>query len=168
MARSAQLRPGNPRMSKYELIKSIEGQKLNPRTGIPTTDPPVSIPFGGIIQDVTPDRDVDKFIYLGLPYQCPHDILASAITPIDGPEKTAPAPAAEPAVAPPAAVAAAAPAAAAAAPQEAPERALVWEPLNSTQPCCRAKIPGGWLISAGGALAWYPDPEHAWDGASLP
>ena len=37
----------------------------------------------------------------------------------------------------------------------------------------RAKIPGGWLLyatTAGDAasLVFVPDPEHQWDGASLP
>ncbi len=39
-------------------------------------------------------------------------------------------------------------------------------------PMLRAKVPGGWFIqlgsvTAGGAF-FYPDPEHQWDGASLP
>jgi hypothetical protein len=35
----------------------------------------------------------------------------------------------------------------------------------------RAKVPGGWLvrtISDGLAMAFVPDPAHAWDGSSLP
>jgi hypothetical protein len=37
----------------------------------------------------------------------------------------------------------------------------------------RAKIPGGWLVygtTSGGAamIVFVPDPEHQWDGASLP
>ena len=36
----------------------------------------------------------------------------------------------------------------------------------------RAKVPGGWLVqvnllSYSGAF-FYPDPEHIWDGSSLP
>ncbi len=37
----------------------------------------------------------------------------------------------------------------------------------------RAKVPGGWLVfihrgeAAGGAF-YYPDPEHKWDGNTLP
>ena len=36
----------------------------------------------------------------------------------------------------------------------------------------RAKVPGGWFVKAdrtdaGGAF-FYPDPEHTWDGSSLP
>ncbi len=154
-------------MSKYELIKSIEGQRLNPRTGIPTTDPPVSIPFGGIIQDITPDRDMDKFVYLGQRYQCPHDILESAIAPIGAPHAQTTAAVQEPA---PAATSEAPreAQAAAAAPAPANGPKLVWEPLDSSRACSRAKVPGGWLICTDAALAFYPDSKHSWDGASLP
>jgi hypothetical protein len=34
----------------------------------------------------------------------------------------------------------------------------------------RAKVPGGWLVvlwTASAALAFYPDPEHQWDGGTL-
>jgi len=36
----------------------------------------------------------------------------------------------------------------------------------------RAKIPGGWLVgrpdSGGTGTTFVPDPEHKWDGSSLP
>jgi hypothetical protein len=40
----------------------------------------------------------------------------------------------------------------------------------------RAKVPGGWLVSVfwcaiqggGTSLMFYPDPNHEWDGNSLP
>lgn len=33
----------------------------------------------------------------------------------------------------------------------------------------RAKVPGGWLLmSPRGGLSLVPDPQHAWNGASLP
>jgi hypothetical protein len=38
----------------------------------------------------------------------------------------------------------------------------------------RSKIPGGWLVSAAGittqavTITFVPDPEHQWDGNSLP
>jgi hypothetical protein len=35
----------------------------------------------------------------------------------------------------------------------------------------RAKVPGGWLVvtksNSGGGVAFYPDPEHKWDGGSV-
>ena len=36
----------------------------------------------------------------------------------------------------------------------------------------RAKVPGGWLVQVyqpdGCGITFYPDPEHEWDGGSLP
>jgi hypothetical protein len=35
----------------------------------------------------------------------------------------------------------------------------------------RAKVPGGWLVVVihnTSGLTFYPDPEHLWDGNSLP
>ena len=32
----------------------------------------------------------------------------------------------------------------------------------------RAKVPGGWFVQFGGNSFFYPDPEHTWDGSSLP
>ena len=60
---------------------------------------------------------------------------------------------------------------------------LVWETVKSegmekeifapTAPATlRAKVPGGWFVQvsagAGGGAFFYPDPEHNWDGSSLP
>jgi len=46
---------------------------------------------------------------------------------------------------------------------------------NNNSDIYRAKIPGGWLISAtentrqnGLSVAFVPDPDHNWDGNSLP
>jgi hypothetical protein len=60
-----------------------------------------------------------------------------------------------------------------------PARELHWEYLAGTIALERAKVPGGWLVAIeqpttrGGpslhpSLIFYPDPEHAWDGGSLP
>jgi hypothetical protein len=32
----------------------------------------------------------------------------------------------------------------------------------------RAKIPGGWLVATHNGLCFVPDPEHRWNGNSLP
>lgn len=34
----------------------------------------------------------------------------------------------------------------------------------------RAKVPGGWLVvyDDGKSITFYPDPTHAWNGASVP
>ena len=31
----------------------------------------------------------------------------------------------------------------------------------------RAKVPGGWLLTDGDGMTFYPDPQHQWDGGSL-
>jgi hypothetical protein len=140
-------------MDKFTLTKTIEARKLNPRTKVPTGEPPVTIPFGAIIQDLIEDRDIVKFSYLGEPYQCLAEVLQVAMAPIQPARKEA---------------------GAAAAPPETPASAakLQWQLLQSSHgEILRAKVPGGWLILAaggGGALAFYPDPDHRWDGASLP
>ena len=56
-----------------------------------------------------------------------------------------------------------------------PGPVLVWEKLyywDHIDGCWnlsgqRAKIPGGWLMMYNN-LSFVPDPEHRWDGSSLP
>lgn len=37
------------------------------------------------------------------------------------------------------------------------------------KPMMRAKVPGGWLVVYdGNGMAFLPDPNHKWDGSSLP
>ena len=143
---------------KLELNKSIEARKLNKRTGSPTTDPEVVIPYGAFVENVEADRDFERFTYLGELYQCTHTLLASATDPRAW--KAQLAPAAEPATP-----------AASSAGQSAPAAPrLQWELLDSSHaPLLRARVPGGWLIAAGSGagLAFYPDPGHEWDGTSL-
>lgn len=144
-------------MSKYELTKTVEARKLHKRTGVPTPEPPVTIPFGAIIEDLVEDRDVGKFNYLGEPYQCLYEILSTAVAPIQTAEKAPPSEA---------------------VPQAEPRETvgaggtLQWEQLRSTyRAVMRAKVPGGWLVLVngqnGGALTFYPDEKHRWDGSSL-
>jgi hypothetical protein len=61
---------------------------------------------------------------------------------------------------------------------------LVFEPIQARWeaslvkgpvPVGRAKIPGGWLVglmsgtvNAQTVLCFVPDPEHCWDGSSIP
>ncbi len=137
-------------MPKLELSKSIEARKLNRRTRLPTKDPFVAIPYGAIIEDLEQDRDLGSFSYLGELYQCPYTTVAEASRPIEaGPA----APAATAETAPPA----------------ADEQRLRWQALRSTsQPTMRAKVPGGWLVATGGGVTFYPDPNHDWNGGSLP
>ncbi len=56
---------------------------------------------------------------------------------------------------------------------------VIWEVIESTVGrLYRARVPGGWLLlwkewisgyeaGVGGSM-FYPDPEHQWDGNSLP
>jgi hypothetical protein len=140
-------------MDKFGLTKSIEAGKLNKRTGVPTGEPMVTIPFGAIIENLVEDRDVIKFAYHGDPYQCAGEVLRDATVPIERAKKEEP-------------VAAVLPTAV------GPEALLLWKSVKSShREILRAKVPGGWLVLAAGgsdALAFYPDPKHLWDGASLP
>jgi hypothetical protein len=51
-----------------------------------------------------------------------------------------------------------------------------WEQLDSTKglTVLRVPVPGGWLVYASnsyhqhGGITFYPDPDHNWDGGSLP
>jgi hypothetical protein len=140
-------------MSKFELTKTIEARKLNPRTGIPTTGHPVTIPFGAIVEDPVQDRDIRKFTYLGDPYQCPDEMFRVCTVAIAD-TRRAPKPGAQPApveepVTPP-----------------AEEAGVVWEEVTSNWlPMRRAKVAGGWLVAlgdSGAGLVFYADPKHQW------
>jgi len=140
-------------MDRFQLTKTIEAGKLNKRTRIPTGEPMVTIPFGAIIENLVEDRDVVKFAYHGEPYQCEREVLKAATAPIQAAKKEEPV--------------------AEVLPQAVPPQAMLyWKSVNSNhREVLRAKVPGGWLVLASGgsdALAFYPDPEHLWDGASLP
>lgn len=49
------------------------------------------------------------------------------------------------------------------------EELYYWDRLDSrwVSDVDRAKIPGGWLVKRN-AVSFVPDPEHRWDGSSLP
>ena len=68
-------------MAKFELTKSIEARKLNPRTKIPTNEFH-TIPYGGIIDNLVETGDEDQFSYLGEYYQYPSADLKQASRPI--------------------------------------------------------------------------------------
>jgi hypothetical protein len=143
---------------KLELNKSIEARKLNKRTGSPTTDPEVSIPYGAIVENVESDRNFERFTYQGELYRCTRTLLASATDPRAWKAQLAPD----------------AESAALTVPggeQPAPALpGLRWTPVDSGHvPLLRAKVPGGWLMtsSSGAGLTFYPDPDHEWDGTSM-
>lgn len=135
-------------MSKATLNKTIGARKLS-KTGVPTSDPEATIPFGAIIERVERDRSrgLVSFRYLTDTYQCAYDMLASAVDGglEDGAE--AEAPNAEKASAPAAAV--------------GPR--LQFEPVTTNiGPAARAKVPGGWIVRVEQGLTFYPDPDHRW------
>jgi hypothetical protein len=66
-------------MAKFELTKTIEGIKLNKRTMSPLGPELFTLPFGGILENMTEERGRRKFFYLGEPYECPESVIASAI-----------------------------------------------------------------------------------------
>jgi hypothetical protein len=68
-------------MAKFELTKSIEARKLNPRTRVPLNEY-YTIPFGGIIDNLVDKGEVEHFSYLGEHYQYPTDDLKAASRPI--------------------------------------------------------------------------------------
>ncbi|MGO9895510.1 MAG: hypothetical protein ACLPX8_15025 [Bryobacteraceae bacterium] len=140
-------------MPTFTLNKSIEAMKLHARTRTPLGQSE-TIPFGAVIDHVGRDRDTEQFRYLTGLYGCRRDLLESALDPGALQRKEEPAVAAE------------APAAA----KTAPPPDIVFTSLSARpHTVSRAKVPGGWLILINGSAAtFYPDPEHAWDGTTLP
>ncbi len=139
-------------MAKIELSKSIEAIKLNNRTGIPTTEPPVTIPFGAFISNLEHERDYFNFTFLGDRFRCGEDLLRAAMAPVGSKPPEAGRPAA-PSAAP------------------APQASEVeWEEIKSSRyAMARARVPGGWLVCVDlnlrVAITFYPDPEHVWKAA---
>jgi hypothetical protein len=131
--------------------------------------PPVTIPFGAVIEDPELAYDYGKFTFLGQLYRCASDVLEAAMEsqPVDAaPAPPAPAPAApDPAEAAPAPATAAAAEPAASATEAS---GLQWEKLGSSPHLVwRTKVPGGWLVTVDQSVVFYPDTDHQWDGTSL-
>jgi hypothetical protein len=142
---------------KLTLNKSISAVRLNPKTGVPYSEPESNVSFGAILTYRGPDRDFEKFTYMSELYRCPRDVLESAldggkIPTENGANDEAPVAASSGAAAKP-----------------APEAALKFEKLNAgPYAIARAKVPGGWLLASGNSSpTFYPDPDHAWNGESL-
>jgi hypothetical protein len=160
-------------MPNFELIKTVEATKLNKRTGIPTTGPPVTISFGAVIEDLEEDRSYIKFVYLGERYRASADILRPSLREHRPLDEQAPVPG-EPgasAESTTSAGASADPNPALGIENQKPQ--LQWEKLGTNALLTlRSKVPGGWLVAigegTGRALAFYPDERHKWDGSSLP
>jgi len=151
-------------MGKISLNKRIEATKLHERTGAPLAGPEVTIPFGALVESAGTDRDRERFRYLGELYSVKQDIFVAA-TKGDGPEDV-PAAAPAPAQATAPAAPAPAPAAVGVTTGAAPAR-LRFEALEAgAYAVARAKVAGGWLVTYGSGITYYPDPEHLWDGTS--
>ena len=56
-------------MAKFELTKTIEAVKLNPRTLRRLGPQKHTIPYGAILEKLTPDGNMLQFQYLGEPYE---------------------------------------------------------------------------------------------------
>lgn len=114
----------------------------------------MTVPFGAIIDNVDLEGDTRRFTYQGELYRVPEDVLLSAV---DG-GAAAMANGGTAAVPTPALSAKPAPA----------QARIEWKELPSSHhQVLRAEVPGGWLVSTGaGGLAFYPDPDHAWDGTA--
>ena len=136
-------------MPKQTLNKSIFAKKLHHRTLTPLSEPEITIPFGAIVENVRPDRDMMVFYYLTEPYTCPREAFQSAAAGVAAKEETPAAPARQ------------------SVPEPDPAR-LQFEALSSNvQGLSRAKVPGGWLVaSEQGSVTYYPDPKHVWKGDS--
>ncbi|MGD0667455.1 MAG: hypothetical protein ABSB23_07830 [Bryobacteraceae bacterium] len=138
---------------KISLNKWIEATKHHERTGAPMAGPEVTIPFGALVEPMGTERDREKFRYLGELYSARREIFLEATRV----EESAP---------PPVASASARPAPSAA--PGAKEAKLKFERLDAGgYAAARAKVPGGWLVTCGTGVTFYPDPGHEWDGASL-
>ena len=136
-------------MPVFELGKSIESIRLNKRNRLPMGDPPRTIPFGALIDEIRETGDRASFIYLGELYECPADVLRSALiasgtTQPNGSADRAESGAAEAVAKRPA--------------------SLEWEPIACSQGSfSRARVPGGWLLmSEANTMVFIPDQEHAW------
>jgi hypothetical protein len=68
-------------MAKFELTKSIEARKLNPRTKVPMNEYH-TIPYGAIIDNLVEQGDMQQFVYLTEYYQYPKDDLKVSSRPI--------------------------------------------------------------------------------------
>jgi hypothetical protein len=141
------------------LTKMIEATKVHPRTGLPLGVPPVTVPYGALVEPRDVERDRQRFLYLGELHECKLDLFLSATG--GGKSGSADAAALEP---PPASEAETAP-----EPEASSGPRLQWDRVNSSNyTVTRTAVPGGWLVALNGSgLTFVPDAKHLWDGASV-
>ena len=123
---------------------------LNKRTGATLGEPPISLPFGALIDKVEEAGDFYTFNYMSERYRMRKDNVQGALHALG------------------ATAAAAAPSGPSASqPAEPAKPTLFFEKMNSAIAVSRAKVPGGWLVVQGSGIAFVPDVNHEWDGGSL-
>jgi hypothetical protein len=145
-------------VSRYELTKTIEVRKLNKRSGLPLPEPPVLIPFGSMIENLKRERGSVQFTHLFELFEISETVLDSAIREVGAARSEQ----ASTYSAPPARAEPSGEVDAVGAP------GFVWQEVSAAPiRLLRAKVPGGWLLSSNGAVSFYSDPEHAWDGRSM-
>ncbi len=66
-------------MAKFELTKTIEAVKLNARTLRPLGPHKHTIPYGALLEKLTPDGKMLQFRYLGEPYEALESEIKTAI-----------------------------------------------------------------------------------------
>jgi hypothetical protein len=143
-------------MAKFEVTKSVEAVKLNPRTGASLGQHPITLPYGAIIDNVEEVGDYYKFSYLAERYQMKVAAAQGALSPLGGPAERLPLGDTG--------------SGSSSAPVDAgpPKPLLSFETLRTRGlSLSRAKVPGGWLVVNGSGVAFVPDSEHAWDGGSV-
>ena len=149
-------------MSKFELTKSIEARKLKKSSGLPLPEPPATISFGSIIENVKQVGRMARFTFLFNLYETEYSVLELAMKPVRA-ATTEPAAAAEP----PQPAKKPAEASTAAAPAPAREVKFRWEEIATTHGVLlRAKVPGGWLLDRGTGLLFFEDAKYKWDGTT--
>lgn len=159
-------------MLKYELTKSIEGRKVNRRTGNLMQGYPVTIPYGSLLVNVEYAEDIVRFDYLDNRFECPSVVVKGFLHEVVKPTVEMPDAAEPPAVAETMSASAGETPATAARPVDAPVPepasgpALVFEviPIRGLRVGMgRAKVPGGWLVATtSGGVTFLPDAEHTW------
>ena len=136
-------------MPVFELGKSIESIRLNKRNRLPMGDPPRTIPFGALIDEIRETGDRASFVYLGELYECPTDVLRSAMIASGATEPNGSADRPE-----------------SRGTEAVAKRpaSLEWEAMGSSQGSfSRARVPGGWvLMSEANTMVFIPDQEHVW------
>ncbi len=140
-------------MSRYELTKTIEVRKLNKRSGLPLPEPAVIIPFGSLIENLKRERGSVRFTHLFELFEIAETVLDSAIREVGNGngEEAAPIAPAE-----------------SRSEVAAAGSGFKWQTVAAAPVrLLRAKVPGGWLLASNGAVSFYPDAEHAWDGRSM-